>query len=244
MFKKLLLLLLTSAGLNLGAKNVEFANIYLNQANPEMVSLVDSVAQEIGYTGNYELVEPNKIGLQTNPWYGMICSCVNPQTQNNQVIINPAWLNNLSKDEQKFLIARYLIKLEQTGGWLTVIKILPFLLLGLLFIIVFLFWILVINKTGLRYKARWQKMLVMYLVAVGFNLMIMPKIQNVISGICCHKYEVQLDQLTLAKLPNKPAAINALKAMDQAVKSGIADGHNLFKPAENTFADLVQELEK
>ena len=244
MFKKLLLVLIVSASLHLSAKNVEFANIYLNQAGPELVGLVDEVVQEIGYAGNYELVEPNKMGLQMNPWNGMIGACVNPQTQNNQLVINPVWFNNLPKDEQKFLIARYLIKFEQTGGWLTVVKVLPILLLILLFIVLFLFWMLVINKTGLRDKARWQKMLVMYLVAVGFHLMIMPKIQKALSDVLCYKYEVNLDRLVLEKLPNKLAAIGALKAMDKAIKAGIADGHNLFKSSENTFSNLAQELEK
>lgn len=155
MFKKSLLLFVAIMSINICAKNVEFANIYFNQAAPELVQFVDEVAAEIGYVGNYELVEPNKIGLQVNPNNGMIYSGLNAQTQNNMIVINPDWFNKLSKDEQKFLVARYLIKLDYPGTLLTLINMLPIILIILLYICLFLLWVMVINKTSLRNKPRW-----------------------------------------------------------------------------------------
>ncbi len=225
------------------AKNVEFASMYYNQASPELVALVDEVAQEIGYEGNYELVEPNKVGLQFNPWQSMIVAYLNPQTQNNLISINPAWFNGLSKDEQKFLVARYITKLQNTGGLLTVITLIPFFF-------IFLFYLLavglfkLINRTRFKSQKLWKKIVALWLLLVLMNLFVVPKLQTAAINYTIFKYESNIDQQVLAKLPNKPAAIHALQAIDASIKAGIADGQNVFKSHENTFADLAKVLEK
>lgn len=83
-----------------------------------------------------------------------------------------------------------------------------------------------------------------YLIAVIFNWTIMPKIQKPIAGYLAHKYEVGINQRALAKLPNKQAAISALMAVDQAIKAGIEAGHNMLKPAEDSFMDQAKDLDK
>lgn len=243
MNKKILVILLAVFASFAQAKNVEFANMYYNQASPELVMLVDEVVQEIGYEGNYELVEPNKVGLQFNPWNGMIISYLNPQTQNNLISINPVWFNCLSKDEQKFLVARYITKLQNPGGLLTVITLIPLFFMLMLYLLAFGLFKL-INRTRFKSQKLWKKILALWILLVAMNLFVSPKLQTATINYLAFKYEANIDQQVLAKLPNKQVAISALQAIDVAIKAGIADGHNAFKQHEHTFADLAKVLEK
>ena len=107
------LLIILSAG-HVIAENITYKDdIYMEQARPELVSLIDQVAQDIDFAGDYEAVEAKKAGLLINPWNQVIASGVNSQTKENFIVINHDWFKNLSKDEQKFLIARVLVKFEK-----------------------------------------------------------------------------------------------------------------------------------
>lgn len=222
------------------AKNVEYADIYCNQAESSLVSLVDEVVQEIGYQGNYELVEPNKIGLQLNPWNGMLSYAVNPTTKNNLIVINPSWFNNLAQAEQKFLIARCLVKFEQ-GLLPTSINLITYFFIALMSVLFpLVFWLF--NKTGLKKRSVWLRICLVYAVGVSLNYTVLRKLQLAVVQYACFKYEAKISRLALVKLPNKSAAISALDKLDLAIKDGIKTGHDCFKSSENMFADLAKDL--
>lgn len=223
------------------AKNVEYADIYLNQASSDLVNLVDEVAQEVGYHGNYELVEPNKIGLQINPWNTMIAYSVNDLTKNNLIVINPPWFNELPKDEQKFLIGLCLTKFEQ-GILPASIKVVSYCFTFLMLLLFpTIFWL--IGRTNLRKRNFWVRIGLAYVMAVSLNYTVLHKLQLAVVHYACFKYEVKVNRLTLTKLPNKLAAISALNRLDAAIKDGIKAGHNCFKSSENIFANVVKDFQ-
>ena len=113
MYKKFMTLVL-AIGLvgTSNPKNIEYYDNSCRVAEPELISLVDGVAQEIGYQGDYEIVEPTSTGLLLSPWNRLMYARVNPVDQNNLILINKGWFVALSLDEQRFLVARYLIKLQ------------------------------------------------------------------------------------------------------------------------------------
>lgn len=231
------------------AKNIVYQDdIYMHQANPELVKLVDSVVQEVGYTGDYELIEPNKAALVINPWNSMVGSAVNPQTQNNFIVINNEWFKGLSLDEQKFLVARCLIKFEH-GALPELIKPLPgikldllrLLILGLFcLVIMLLFWL--INKTTLRSKSRWMKWSVVLFIAFVLDSTLLTWGHQKVINCLVEQYNSKINQIVLTKLPNKQAAISALECVDAVVKEGLKNGEMAYKDHENIYFKMVKEL--
>lgn len=236
---------------SLVAKNIIYQDdIYLHQASAELVQFVETVAQEIEYSGDYELMEPKKAGLIINPCNRMISCALNPQTKNNFIIVNNDWFGQLSRDEQKFLIARCLLKFEHgylpklikplPGIGLDVLKIIILALFCL--IIMSLFWL--INRTTLRSKSRWIKWAVVLFVALILDSTVLSWVHQKAIDYLCAQYNHEMNQIVLAKLPNKQAAIRALECVDVVIKEGIKNGEIIFKPHENTYAKLAEELRK
>ena len=224
-------------------KNIEYYDNSCRVAEPELISLVDGVAQEIGYLGDYEIVEPTSTGLLLSPWNRLMYARVNPVDQNNLILINKGWFVALSLDEQRFLVARYLIKL-QLGEKSLLMRLLPWIC-GLLSLLILVLLIFCLNRTVFfRSKHFLINLLVSFGICVCLETLILDKLNVSVLKYAAFRFDCKLNQLALEKLPNKVAAIGALKAFDQAIKAGIADGHNLFKEHENTFANLAKELEQ
>lgn len=234
------------------AKNIAFeGNIYAHQAEAKLVDLVDEVAGAVAYTGDYELLEPSKAGLIVNPWNRMIGVGVNPQTKNNYIVINQDWFKNLSKDEQKFLIGRVFVKLEQQDALPRLIKPIPGINLDLLrlmivalfcIVIMFLFWL--INQTTLRSKSRWIKWTIVLFVALVFDSTLIKWGHQKIIDYLAIQHDFKINRLVLEKLPNKEAAINACECIDAAIKEGLKNGETIYKIHENTYAKFANELRK
>lgn len=240
---KKLFLLLIGLTINTAAKNVEFANQYIVPASADLVELVGQVAQEIGHEGHYELCEPTKAGLQANAWNSLIWSTKNDLTQNDLLVINPVWFNTLNQDEQKFLIGRYLLSLDQSSWLLKLIRFLPRIFLLFSFLIVFL-CVFVFARYFFKQQKIWLRVLLGWLLAVTINTVFLPKAQTVVFKYLGNFYERSLNQKVLTKISNKEAAISAFKAMDSVLQDKIQAGHNELKPNENVFKDLIRWMER
>lgn len=227
----------------ISAENIVYhEDVYMQQARPELVSLVDEVAQEVGFVGNYELVEAKKSALLINPWNRVIGSGLNPQTKNNFIVINQDWFKNLPKDEQSFLIGRILLKFEK-GLKPFSLKIIPFLFIPVFWLLIALFvWL--INQTRFASKNKWLKLVAAYLMAYAFQAGFVLKFQQVVLNYEAIKYEDRINKLTLNKLPNKEAAVHALESMHATIQEGIKNGETAYLANAETFDNLAKKLSK
>ncbi|NDF16201.1 hypothetical protein EB061_12940, partial [bacterium] len=114
----------------------------------------------------------------------------------------------------------------------------PFFLLIFILILVWMFF----ARTAFGRKPVWQRIVALYLCSVVLNLTLITGFQKWVQNYCTFKYELMINNLALAKLPSKPAAIEALNACDTKIKAGIAQGQVVFKPIENLYSDLIVDL--
>ena len=159
------------------------------------------------------------------------------------MVINADWFKNLSPDEQKFLIARCLVKFEQDFKPSLLFKATPFLFGILMWLMIFVFWLL-INRTSLRSKNKWLKIFIAWLIATILNVTIFVRIQQKFLDYLTLKKELKINEMVLSKLPNKQAAINALECLDSVIKEGLKNGEQAYKAHENSFANFANELKK
>lgn len=244
MSKKILLLLLATGLINftstMQAKNIEYSDSSCQTANTNLINFVDGVAQELGYTSDYELVEPTRAGVLANPFNRMMYAVVNPLDQNDLILINQDWLNGLDLDAQKFLIAVNLVKLD-LNKQTTMVKVWPYMIMIISFLIL-LIAIWFINKTSLKKHNIVIRFLLVLAGCIVFEFVILDRISNQVAKYLEFRQINNINQQVIAKLNNKPAAIRALEYVNQSIKAGIKDGHNLYKQHEFRYENLIKKI--
>ncbi len=241
MYKKIgLCLILTSMTIGLQAKNIEYGDPSCQTANPQLIDLVEKVAQEIGHTDDYELVEPTSLGLLMNPYNRMMFSVVNPGTGNDLILINFEWLNGLDLAAQKFLISRNFAKLQFSKRW-TLVRMWPYLFI-LINILLVLVIFLIFTRTLFKHKSIFINAIFCFAFVYGLEVLILNKLNLKIAKYLEFRQSVRLNDLTIDKFSTKKAAIEAFTYCDQTIKTGIANGHSLYKNNENTYSDLIAKL--
>jgi hypothetical protein len=250
LLKQLSLIVILTGAVNLSAKNVEYVeDAYAIQAAPELVQQVDRVAEKVGFADHYEVVVPKLAGLQINPWNRFIASGVNPGTKNLFILVNSDWFKGLPVAEQDFLIARCFV-IQQMGGVLPKsVAVLPWIFMVLtlalwmgVFFAVRNFKFLTI--TGLIKLPNWARIAVLVAMVVSIRLLIFDRVQTNLTKVFAARHNVKVVALTVAKTGDKPAAALALMRLDAGVKAEIANGEVTLKPFENTFSDMVKDLER
>jgi hypothetical protein len=240
-YKKIIILIFAALSANTQARNITYTeNVYMQQASPELVGLVAEVADDLDFMGNYELVEPKKAGLAVNAWNRFMWPAVNPLTKNNLIVINSEWFKDIPKDQQKYLIGACFAKINM-GSHSTAMKIAPFLysLISLLLTLLF-YWGL--SKTILVKYRKWIKFLIAVFIVILCELSFMDPIYEKYTNYLSIKYSVKRYESVIQKMDNKESAIKALKYLDLSIKKGLADGEEIYRAHENTYANLAKEL--
>lgn len=226
------------------AKMVEYVeDPYSMQAPHEWVAKVAQVAEKLNFNSNYEVVIPKKAGLQINPWNQFIGSGTNPGTQNLFVVINPEWLASLAEPQQEFLIGRGLMFAAHGGAnpWTLRLMRIFFIFMGLIFIFL-LFKLL--STTVLAH----QNMIVQILAAVLINFVIAytvtSKIEQKLATYFAQRHDTNINEMVIAKMGDRPAAIAALEAFDTGIKNEIAHGETVLNPFSDMFATQAQALQQ
>lgn len=250
LLKQLTLAFMLVGGIQISAKNVEYVeDAYAVQAEPELVQQVNRVAGQVGFDGNYEVVIAKKPGLQINPWNRFIASGVNPATKNLFIMVNPQWLKTLSAAQQDFLIARCLVTQQQGGVLPKSVSFVPwiFVLLSLALWVGVFFGIRSIKFltfTGLIKLPNWARIAVLVVLVIAVRLLVFDRVQANLIKVLANRHDVKIAQLTIKKMGDRTAAIEALKQFDAGIKAEVANGENALKPAENTFLNLAKDLEQ
>ena len=242
-FKKILMLSFAMVACSASAKNIQYVeDAYMKQASSGLVKLVDEVTQDIGYIGDFELIEPKKAGLEINPWNRLVGVGVNPGTKNNFMVINSEWLNRLSKDEQKFVIAHFITKFD-LGFKAPASTYLPFVYIALFWLLVGLLFFLFGKLELFADKKWWMRLAPAYLIMLVFNLAIGVKLQQKHLEYLAFRHLVNVNNQVLQKLPNKEAAVKALRYLDKSIVDGAANGEVAFESTKNLFANVADEIE-
>lgn len=137
--KALLVLVAICSFSGIQSKSIKYKEDALfKQAPSKMVKLVDEVAKKMGYSGEYEVLEPKCINIADWPSGNkFIFSGLNIKTENNFISIDSKWMSSLKLEEQEFLIACCIKKFD-LGFKPTVsvryVRIVLFLILFLMFI--------------------------------------------------------------------------------------------------------------
>lgn len=242
-FKKILMLSIAVFSCSASAKNVQYVeDVYMKQATPALVKFVDEVAAELGYSGNYELIEPKKAALQINPWNRLVCAGVNPGTKNNFMVINSEWLNKLSKDEKKFIVGHFVSKFD-LGLVAPASTYLPFVYIALFWLLVGLLFFLFGKLELFADKKWWMRLAPAYLIMLVLNLAVGVKLQQKHLDYLAFRHLVNVNNKVLQKLPNKEAAVKALRYFDKSIVDGAANGEVIFEPSKGLFANAADEIE-
>lgn len=225
------------------AKMVEYIeDIYLLPAPHEITEQVSSVATQIGIAQDYEIAIPKKAGMQINPWNSLIASGKNPATDNLFVTINPPWFNQLTKEEQNFLITRAFLY-AQCGGSSLPIKALPWLFtaLNVLVMMGIFFALGAYRKTAQLNK--WIRVAIAIGTVGLFNATIGNKLQLKVIGHFATRLNIDIDNQAMVKSGvRKEVAVQALTRMDTVVKEHIKAGELFWKPFETSFEEQIQAL--
>ena len=225
------------------AKPVEYIeNIYLLPATSEITQPVNTVATQIGITQDFEVAIPKKAGLQINPWNSLIASGKRQTTGNLFIIINPEWFNQLTKEEQNFLITRAFL-FAQCGGSSLPIKTLPWLLMVLNFLVIWGLFFALGKYSKTAQLNKWIRVAIAIGIVGIFNATIGNKLQLRIIVYFNTQLNNQISRQALEKSGVRTeVGVQALTRMDTAVKEHIKAGEVFWKPFENAFQQQIQAL--
>jgi len=124
---RLLPVMLFASTITIHAGMVPFTeDPYTMQASGNIVALAQRSAAIMNFEGTYEVVEPKKAGIEINPWNKFIGHGVNPQTQNNFIVVNAEWFKGIPEDQQLFLLCRSFAYFKE-GSSSSLMRMLPYI---------------------------------------------------------------------------------------------------------------------
>lgn len=241
-FNKALMLAASVALLaTLQAKIIEVAEDgYMMPAPQEVRNIAEKAAALVGFDTGYEIVAPKKSSTTINPWTKFVAYAINPITKNPLMIVNTEWFSKIPENQQLFLLARsFMILSKQVSSLAITLVPYLFILLSLLLIVLAFF---ALQRTALRDKKLWIRILVACGIGLACELVFLNKLELATSTYFRTQYDKATQKLVVQKTQDKDAAIQALEFLDASLKNELGNGDLTFAPYENLFKSYAQDL--
>ncbi|OGB84010.1 hypothetical protein A3F66_06580 [candidate division TM6 bacterium RIFCSPHIGHO2_12_FULL_32_22] len=216
-------------------------DVYLFQANKEIVEKANSAAEKMGYNGQYQIMSPKKPGVEINPYNKFIASGVNPVNNLNMIIVNADWFKTLTSDQQDAFLAIQFNTFVHGGSSASKYVLIIYAILT--WIIIFGLFLLLKRFSFVPAK-RWQRFLIAFVSVVTFNVFFGIKIQNAIVAHFNMKHSLFVYEDAISKGLNRDLIISTLTAYDNALKDDINSGNTFFIEYEKLVAAQIENVAK
>lgn len=215
-------------------------DIYLVQADKETIEKANSIADKIGYQGDYQIAFPKKAGLEINPANKFISSAINPQTQIPFIVLNPDWFKALDAQEQDAFLS---LAFERciSGSQSPLSQYIVWIYALISWIIIFALFI-ILKKFSFIPTAKWKRFVIALLSVFAFNLVFAPKIQNSIVNYLNKKHDMKIYAAVIAKGTDRKVIINALQKFDKAIMQELENGQLFWQPYKGKYPEYIRIL--